>query len=1207
MYNNLKFIQKVEIEGAFLGRTRNIKCIFIEIFNEELRNRTEFSGSGNGTRIQCSVKLKFGSYKVGIKLEVGDPYKEDFIEDSELLVYEQPEYTIMSPTKAVFDREGSRELIVTFSGSRVPRLPLVCVISGEGWPIDKRLAPSEANTLDTCVMPYPNSSVELNIAQSFNGIHTFKKAFPLKFYASPPEMRKHYIAEDGHAVVIVFDRPVNLCNLDQCSMILNNETLTRLGEGAVCKWATKQQLIISVLNAIKENSFRVTFKKGVLKQDGQKYALPKNDSLMIEVWYPERSNSAQLAVSGPTTVPYCGMFTLVGHFSSSTGDAVFHWTAYREDGQGLDSKLTNALLGMKSSSLTLDASLLEVAAIYTFVLIAEQPISGKYDVSHQISSVPYIGPLVTAYSDVVSQPSVTVDQRIILRAEVNIPECSSTDESVHLLWSVNKPEVKFNFKSKSSYVYIIEPYSLPENSLVTFYANAYFGNLMNITRSQVQLRVEPLQLKAGIKGTSKRIVGNKGGNLVLESEVSNKGFQLVYHWKCSDQDGPVCYNYKENSTEPLLIPRRLQNKAKLEIPCSNLKAGKVLTFELQVFNAKNSFQSSEVASTVVVVEDKEIPQVSIEKVLADASYPVQRHPSTNAYHIPAGLPVAIHATITQGKASLKSVKWDIKGFSSTFTYTAKNGITVLLLEEGFLVDHGIYLIGLSACNTKEVCGIGNLTIHADPGIALCKLELQPYVEYEQIKIEVKGCSIPIGRQPVNYQLYLHTIESVFPFTPPQTSTIFNIPGPPQQMSNGTQISVQVCDKHMLCTLFHGPLTVVTLTENRQEEREKLTNKAIHDVENRNLLPAVSMFLTAASDPNSTLSEMEIEHMLNAASNATSNRYMDANQLSLIYSAMLPLLRRREANIKLKALDIVKRSTKLAFAHNVKIPSSVLARGHSNSAEALQGCDSDTKVSKKVQNVLEYFVEKISATIPLGSKVHLSSKSPGYPSTLVFRQLLERTPIYLKAMSNNGLMEGSVRFEDAVRQKLQNRKCPKKASECEGIVVALTLYPTQAPYPSKPKRTSPVFDVTLRKPEDGTPISISDVPNAIKIAISHKGNNTEAQERGIIYRCSSWDESQKAWSSDGIVTYGVEGNVMKCWSSHLTSFAVVETYGGLSTGAIVGIVVTVLMGIFIIMMFAFFFFRKKQAANARVSHETLPKRDKLQSSNGSNVKVKAITP
>ncbi|KAF8794121.1 hypothetical protein HNY73_002133 [Argiope bruennichi] len=531
--------------------------------------------------------------------------------------------------------------------------------------------------------------------------------------------------------------------------------------------------------------------------------------------------------------------------------------------------------------------------------------------------------------------------------------------------------------------------------------------------------------------------------------------------------------------EPLLIPRRLQNKPKLEIPCTNLKPGKILTFELQVYNARNSFQSSSVASTVVVVEDKEIPLIVIEKVLADASRPVHRHPTTYAYDIPAGLPVAVHASITAVKSPIKSVKWDIKGFSSSYTFTAKK---VSPFGLGLLMDW--------AHETKGACGIANLTIHAVPGIALCKLDLQPYVEYEPVKIEVKDCSIPIGRQPVTYQLYLHSLSSAFPFSIPQTSSIFNMAGPPQQTSNGTQISVQVCDKYMLCTLFNGPVTAVTLTESRKEDREKLINKAALAVENQ---------------------------------------------------------------------------------------------------------------------VLDVFIEKISAVIPLGSKVQLASKYPGYPSTLVFRQLLDNTPIYLKAKSNSGLMEGSVRFEDAVRERLRNRKCRKKTTDCEGLVVALTLYPSQTPYPNKPKRTSPVMEVTLRKPEDGTPISISNVPNAIKLALSHKGNNTEAQEKGILYRCSFWDESLKEWSDVGIVTYGVDGDVMRCWSSHLTAFAVIETYGGLSTGAIVGIIVTVLMGIFIIMMFAFFFFRKKQAANARVSHETLPKRDKLQSSNGSVVKVKAVTP
>ncbi|GFV52406.1 COX assembly mitochondrial [Trichonephila clavipes] len=221
------------------------------MLDDQVLNRTEFSGSGNGTLVQCLVQLQLGLYRVGVKIEVGDPKEEDFVEGSEFLVYEQAEYTSMSPMKAVFDREGSQELIVTFTGSKVPRLPLICVISGDGWPISRRLAPSEANTLDTCIIPYPDSSVELSIAQSFNGIHTFKTAFPLKFYASPPDIKFTFIAEDGHAVVVVFDKPVNLCNLDECSKMLNSETLTRLGEGAVCKWATKQQLIITVQNPIR--------------------------------------------------------------------------------------------------------------------------------------------------------------------------------------------------------------------------------------------------------------------------------------------------------------------------------------------------------------------------------------------------------------------------------------------------------------------------------------------------------------------------------------------------------------------------------------------------------------------------------------------------------------------------------------------------------------------------------------------------------------------------------------------------------------------------------------------------------------------------------------------------------------------------------------------------------------------------------------------
>lgn len=39
----------------------------------------------------------------------------------------------MTPTKAIFDREGSdNTLILTFSGGKVPNLPLICIVNGEG-------------------------------------------------------------------------------------------------------------------------------------------------------------------------------------------------------------------------------------------------------------------------------------------------------------------------------------------------------------------------------------------------------------------------------------------------------------------------------------------------------------------------------------------------------------------------------------------------------------------------------------------------------------------------------------------------------------------------------------------------------------------------------------------------------------------------------------------------------------------------------------------------------------------------------------------------------------------------------------------------------------------------------------------------------------------------------------------------------------------
>lgn len=55
----------------------------------------------------------------------------------------------------------------------------------------------------------------------------------------------------------------------------------------------------------------------------------------------------------------------------------------------------------------------------------------------------------------------------------------------------------------------------------------------------------------------------------------------------------------------------MQSRSKLVIPCASLRAGQTLTFELQVFNANYRYQYSQVATTYVIVENRNLPQVRI--------------------------------------------------------------------------------------------------------------------------------------------------------------------------------------------------------------------------------------------------------------------------------------------------------------------------------------------------------------------------------------------------------------------------------------------------------------------------------------------------------------------------------------------------------------------------------------------------------------------
>lgn len=51
----------------------------------------------------------------------------------------------------------------------------------------------------------------------------------------------------GSTAVVLFDRPVNVCRLRQCSDILSADTLAAMGQDNTrCQWATKHLLTIQL-------------------------------------------------------------------------------------------------------------------------------------------------------------------------------------------------------------------------------------------------------------------------------------------------------------------------------------------------------------------------------------------------------------------------------------------------------------------------------------------------------------------------------------------------------------------------------------------------------------------------------------------------------------------------------------------------------------------------------------------------------------------------------------------------------------------------------------------------------------------------------------------------------------------------------------------------------------------------------------------------
>mgnify|MGYP007023913996 CR=1 FL=1 len=329
------------------------------------------------------------------------------------------------------------------STNLLPLLPLKCkIIYSDSH---EELTPEEHNSDSmTCILPPSKrrlKSQNLLITPTYDGVNTLSIPFTHTIKATQPTIANQncYISEDGLAIVIIFEKPIDINKRMQnasaiCEYLFTTATFDYLksNELQACIWASKIQLLVLLEKPISENSVVIKFNKEVLREDGQDFAIENSEEIEVSVkrlsvepsWL---SYEPKVTITGPSEIPRCGSFALIGHFSSPKGTkgVQFVWEVSKERGEVSIELRQYVENNGKTTNLLLTSSLFEYHIPYKFIFkaIIAKP-KRTLIAKHALIRVNYDSPIVSIYHTTLLQATpLTVDQEVSLFAEVSVPEC----------------------------------------------------------------------------------------------------------------------------------------------------------------------------------------------------------------------------------------------------------------------------------------------------------------------------------------------------------------------------------------------------------------------------------------------------------------------------------------------------------------------------------------------------------------------------------------------------------------------------------------------------------------------------------------------------------------------------------------------------------------------------------------------------------------
>ncbi|CAN8028114.1 unnamed protein product [Ixodes persulcatus] len=1183
---------KITLLGAFSGETRDVLCVFRRRDAAVVGGSTEMTtvtaaGRGNGTSFTCQPSsFQQGTYLVTPRLSrLG---KEVNNSNVILTVFnKEVGFDKMEPTSAPYRKEENKgdSLRLVFTGGDVPKFPLYCILQ----PTERSQRPTVVPpsgpapaSHSQCHVPFQKTSGDFVVFPSLDGQHPLSRGFNLSLYATRPQIKAAYITGDGSSAVVLFDRPVNVCRLDECSAILAADTLNAVdGENSQCLWATKHQLIIQLGKSVAGEKLRLSLNSDMITEDKQSVVMNIGEDLKVDARRVAPTNPGPLlaAISGPTVAPRCGRLELTVHYSWGAGPVeAFAWTATRNDSAPLEDHLKALLKGKNGPYLILEAEDLEMEMQYKFTVKVTADTRNTAEAAHLLTRRDVNTPIVVLYSDaILNQRPVSPEDELFLYAETALPDCNGTLDDLEHDWTVDDPRVRFDFGSQNSPVYRIAPYALPPDSNVTFQVRAFsYPNQWAYGESSVTLSVGSSDLKAVIKGGPSRMAGQGQNDVILNGSPSSGGQDpLVYQWSCLDEHLQPCYDYGPTATSDLLLKPLETNREVIRIMAERLEPGKSLNFTLEVFRTDNSSGepgAKAAASTLVITQEETIPLVSLEDVLVGNTPVYEYDEATSSYTVPAGPAVVVHA-IFQVHSKSVSINWSVPGFVCQYsTAGVKKGLeghTYLTLPEKSLVPHGTYSVHLKICE-KNRCGNFTVSLYAKPGPTLCRVQFEADGAVEVFNVTramVRSCSVPTGSHPMTYQLFVG--DDLVPITTVQHSPLLEFIVPP---TNFSKICAQVCDRSGQCSMFCNSSLLTVSPSNDTDSLQIVYKTASKRYREGKKLESVVALLSTLSDKTVEAPSLVLDQLLGATFQSINTKHLQPGDISVVYQATKVLMERGNVDIISGALEATSVTSEVALRKKIPVSLDTLEAVYLWTRNVSVRHPDNDQIRRNVDNAQKRIEEVTSSMLPKGQMVRFVSDQV----THIHHRFLNKDQVTIPSQTKPGVPDVVVTFHKNLRERFQMWRCG--ATKCQGVVLVVTVHQNNPFVESDVgTRMAPVVSLTFRTPYTGQEVKVRDVKEALSLQMRQTGN--ESKVPGKVLRCFRWNERDEEWTQRDMTMLGVKQRLVSCLATSTGSFTVFEVEDGLSTAAIAGIVVACLMSVFIIAAVMMFMVHKKQSTSS----------------------------